>query len=796
MEGCNDRNAMATNSGRCALNNGVNMKIRGGQPTRQRVQAPSWLAGVDLVLGGVNLHQDLHFSTFYLRASLASTTLTDYPGYTFVLAVYEDGVERYFIAADEAERTAKWLIDRCTSEPGWLEEKLVAIEACSERLAEAFPPGMTAESLRETATGDLLAIYRQHNSAHRELYRVARMPEALDRGLPYFSDYLRTYLRTAGVADADIPHVFEALTVPQTPSVIAQQETAFEGIVSDALVRCPEMATSHTPYMFLPDSIREALRLHREQWGWLCYHGFRNRALPTEHEYARRLVAALSARQSGAAAQKMAVPHPRPASSRFVASRIDRKHRELFRLYSEIGRVKLLRRYWQLRNFYFLDQLMAEFARRLKATEWQVRCCLPEELVAALLQGHLEPPVNERVQRCAVFYSAEGETVFGEADLPALMSSVSVRQNRNHDPAARQGTSACIGLARGRARIVGQSDDQMRAFQKGDVLVCAAADPDLLPVIRQAAAVVTQQGGVTSHASVLCREIGVPTVIGVEDLLSFVRDGEEIEVDATAGIVRLSARHQTVDRGGLIVPLESWGRPDRVGQKAANLQFAIKRGFKVPPYTLLSFEAMLKLLEEDEEALNRNLLNLGELLGAVVDDTPSFLLRSSAHDEDGARGSRTGAYSSVPLMMTTNPVHAVREFASRNQKLGYSGAVILQRFLPASICGVSIDGDQQADAEHRMIVELVRGPVNTVTDGRGQLQRFVYDYRSGEITAPASEGKAQQSILDSFPAGELVEWLSSAARAFGKPAYTEWGFFGGEYWLYQVRGAMLQAKMP
>jgi phosphoenolpyruvate synthase/pyruvate phosphate dikinase len=316
-----------------------------------------------------------------------------------------------------------------------------------------------------------------------------------------------------------------------------------------------------------------------------------------------------------------------------------------------------------------------------------------------------------------------------------------------------------------------------------------AADPDLIPMIRRAAAVVTQEGGVTSHASVLCREIGVPTIIGVEDLLDFVRDGDEVEVDAARGIVRLIREDREQIGKGVVVPHGSWGRPECVGRKAANLQVALKRGFKVPAYTLLSFEETVRMLDEDEGDLRRKLIALSATLDSNPIDTSSFLLRSSALNEDSERGSQAGTYVSVPFSITADPIAALREFVERNRRLGYCGAIILQRFLGASFSGVSVDSDPLADAKHRLVVEFVRGPLNTVTTGQGQIERLVYDRTSGEIIVAADAGRTQSSI-DNFPAGDLIEWLYSVGRVFGMPAYTEWGYYRGDYWLYQVRGAM------
>jgi phosphohistidine swiveling domain-containing protein len=754
----------------------------------QRDKAISRLADVDLLLGGVNLNQDLHFSTFYLRASLSSTTANVYPGYSSILAIYEEGVERYFIAEREAEHTAKWLINRCVSNPIWLAEKLKAIETGSRKLVEAFPCNTTAETLRSARTEDLVAIYRRHNSVHSGLYRYARIPEALDRGLPFFSDYLKDFLESGGITQEELPVVFEALTTPRASSVIEEEERAFADIAAIVLASSPEFLNSHTPQMFLTTPIREALAHHREQWGWLSYHGYRNRALPNEDAYIRRMCATLIATKDK---QPCELGRDAARVTDVLASLggiIDTRHKKLFNLYSEIGRVKLHRRYLQLRNFYFLDLLLAEFAHRLNVTEWEVRCCFPEELLTALRVGHIDASIRRRLHRCGVIYSSEGEFVLEESEITSLLRTVRIKKRTNDDPNKRYGTPACIGFARGTARIVGQSGNEL-PFQNGDVLICMAADPDLVPMIRRAAAMVTQEGGVTSHASVLCREIGVPTVIGVEDLLDFVTDGDEVEVDATRGMVRLIRETPQQIGKGLVVPREFWDQPEHVGRKAANLQVAIKRGFRVPAYTLLSFEDTVRMLREDEGFLRKQLLALSATLDSKPNNSSSFLLRSGATNEDDERGSRAGTYFSVQFSIASDPVVAVREFVERNGRVGYNGVILLQRFVSATISGVSIDGDPLAVANHKLVVEFVRGPFNTVTSGQGQIQRFIYDHISSEILLEAGEEKTAAAIAE-LSLGGLVEWLSSVGRAFGRPVCAEWGYYAGNHWLYQVRGAI------
>ena len=78
----------------------------------------------------------------------------------------------------------------------------------------------------------------------------------------------------------------------------------------------------------------------------------------------------------------------------------------------------------------------------------------------------------------------------------------------------------------------------MAKFQKGDILVAISTNPDIVPIMKKAAAIVTEQGGVTSHAAIVSRELNIPCVIGTRIATKVLEDGEEVEVDATKGMVR------------------------------------------------------------------------------------------------------------------------------------------------------------------------------------------------------------------------------------------------------------------
>jgi len=110
------------------------------------------------------------------------------------------------------------------------------------------------------------------------------------------------------------------------------------------------------------------------------------------------------------------------------------------------------------------------------------------------------------------------------------------------DPDRIAGQAAWPGVHRGRARVVLTSYPEGIELQDGDVLVSIQSNPNLMPLLRHAGAIVTDDGGVACHAGIICRELKIPTIIGTGRATSTIRDGDLVEVDATAQVVRILNR--------------------------------------------------------------------------------------------------------------------------------------------------------------------------------------------------------------------------------------------------------------
>jgi len=99
-----------------------------------------------------------------------------------------------------------------------------------------------------------------------------------------------------------------------------------------------------------------------------------------------------------------------------------------------------------------------------------------------------------------------------------------------------QGLGASPGRASGPVRVL-QSPDEAGELLAGEILVTRMTSPDWVPLMRRAAAVVTDAGGMTSHAAIVSRELGIPCIVGARDATVRLRDGLEVTVDGARGTV-------------------------------------------------------------------------------------------------------------------------------------------------------------------------------------------------------------------------------------------------------------------
>ncbi len=87
-------------------------------------------------------------------------------------------------------------------------------------------------------------------------------------------------------------------------------------------------------------------------------------------------------------------------------------------------------------------------------------------------------------------------------------------------------------------KIVLSSTDFAK-FNKGDILVASMTRPEYVPVMKKAKAIITDEGGITCHAAIVSRELNIPCIIGTKNATRILQDGDEVEVDANNGTIKI-----------------------------------------------------------------------------------------------------------------------------------------------------------------------------------------------------------------------------------------------------------------
>lgn len=126
------------------------------------------------------------------------------------------------------------------------------------------------------------------------------------------------------------------------------------------------------------------------------------------------------------------------------------------------------------------------------------------------------------------------------------------------------GAAASPGVGMGPVTIV-KSPKEIRKVASGDVLVAPMTSPDFVPAMKKASAIVTDEGGQTSHAAIVSRELGIPCVVGTRDATTKLKSGTVVTVDGSSGSVFL---------GGKIISKEV--KKEKEPEKDVNLKTATK----------------------------------------------------------------------------------------------------------------------------------------------------------------------------------------------------------------------------
>jgi len=189
------------------------------------------------------------------------------------------------------------------------------------------------------------------------------------------------------------------------------------------------------------------------------------------------------------------------------------------------------------------DKLYKEVSKRLNTSLTSLYYCFPKEVVGALNKNKsLEKIGSKRKKFClTILEKNKNYNIFSGKEAKKIIKKYNLKNFLDKKLNKLSGTPANGGHVIGIVRKILKKDD-FNKFKKGEILVAFQTMVDYIPIMKKSKAILTQFGGLTSHAAIIGRELKKPSIVGIDYLISSLKNKDKIEVDANKGIVRILER--------------------------------------------------------------------------------------------------------------------------------------------------------------------------------------------------------------------------------------------------------------
>ena len=198
---------------------------------------------------------------------------------------------------------------------------------------------------------------------------------------------------------------------------------------------------------------------------------------------------------------------------------------------------------------------------------------------------------------------------------------IKIYRIKEHPTPILEGIAVGDSIAVGKVRIL-RSPEEMGAFEDGEILVTSITDPDWVPIMKKASAIITDKGGRTSHAAIVARELGIPAVVGTGRATQILKNGQVVTVSTAEGEVgriyegEVAFEVEELDLSKLPKPktdiMLNVGNPEEAfragvlpsaGVGLARMEFIFASWVKIHPLALLNFDNLPEDIKEQVREL-------------------------------------------------------------------------------------------------------------------------------------------------------------------------------------------------
>lgn len=476
---------------------------------------------------------DFQFSQIWLSSFVNDLEKTIGINYKKVISVYDNGYNLKFYYGDKDSEMVSSAILRKIVDENFGVEINKNIRRVADELFEVSKK-ITPEFLKKLSDKELSDFYKKLDDIHTEFYSWCWLPNAVDMFHTHFTNHLKTLLAKHTKSEEEINTALVALSFSEEKSFIQDE---LESLLKIAIFKKDNPDDKAT--------LEKMLAEHHTEYFFLKHLWIGKDGVSTIEEYRQAVDKMLSEHDPK---EVLESEHKKWTDDEKLRDEYEKKlklsdtEKELFRTYAEFAFTKAYRRRIQLYWAYKRDCIFEELSRRFGISFIESRFLMPNEVAEGLKNGlsdEMKKVVAERTKHCVYYAEKDLDIVAIGDDCKKFESMIVEEVNQEVDEF--KGQVACTGKVQGLVKIVNSTSD-MQKVNDGDILVSIATNPDILPAMKRAIAFVTEQGGITSHAAIVAREMRKPCIIGTKIATKVLKDGYLVEVDANSGVVRILKR--------------------------------------------------------------------------------------------------------------------------------------------------------------------------------------------------------------------------------------------------------------
>lgn len=471
---------------------------------------------------------DLFFAQIWLSCFVNEFKNPGGRAYQKILTIFKGYHLWFYYGEKDSYEVGEHLVRKFVNNPKFTVLANKQIINWSDKL-RSYAEKLPQEHLAKLSKQQLWDFYKKHNEIHTQYYQWGWLPVAADMFHNNLTERVKQYLRSINVTEDKINEYLVLLTQARSKSLIQIEQEEFL-----------QLALKIQNKDKIKPTLLKQLQKHYQKYFYVKFLWVGKEGVNSFDYYLKELLKFASPRQK--IKKMLAEMETKRRKILLKREQLIKKLKikgtwlTIFNSWGDFMVTKIYRRYAQIYAIYRMQPVLKEIAKRLKVSLSQVRFMIKPKVKQALIKGKINRiELKKRTKFCVyyvergqekVFIGQQGQKLAGQIKVADLSKITEIK-----------GQTGCVGKAIGRVKIIIRPKD-MAKMQKGDILVSIATDPDIVPVMKKAAAIVTEQGGVTSHVAIVSREMGIPCLIGTKIATKVLHDGDKVEVDATKGIVR------------------------------------------------------------------------------------------------------------------------------------------------------------------------------------------------------------------------------------------------------------------